>query len=119
MASQLFLCRDCGTVRAFNTSTLAASIEREEFKCPVCDQTGEYVPLAFTSGYDRPHMLNIWARASSLERAAGIELPSVALTGALREVDVSDAEDLRDLAVLIELRLHELDVKALREGEDP
>lgn len=118
MASQLFICCTCGTARTFNTNTLEANAAREEFQCPVCTETGSYRPVSFTGGgYDRPHMLNIWARASSLERAAGVENPVLALRMAMSEGSVDEAEDLRDVAALIELRLHELDVAAMREDQ--
>jgi hypothetical protein len=115
----LFVCNVCGNAKKFNTDSLEANAQRESSACPVCDTTGSYERVLYSSGYNAPHLLNIWVRAPSLERVAGCAKPIEALRAAMMDADVGDSEDLRDVAALIELRLHELDVLAMSQGDSP
>jgi DNA-directed RNA polymerase subunit RPC12/RpoP len=106
----LFQCSNCG-----HTTGVETLAETTDEQCVICDgRTLRKIP--FTSGYDEPHLLNIWVRADSLEFTSGEQnvKDTIAKTFKLdRYLATSDeAEYLRDIAALIETRLAELDVEA-------
>lgn len=77
--------------------------------CPTCGSEN-VARIPYTSGYDRPHMLSIWARADMLEILAGKDDAERELVFALGAADSDDSDTLRWLAVCIETRLAELEV---------
>ena len=108
----IFDCGYCG--QSFEANSPMNSTE-----CPTCgEQDAERVPS--TSGYDKPHMLRIWARADMLESVGGMTLQDQEreLDDALEGVSADDAESLRWAAVMIESRLGALAARVALRGED-
>lgn len=107
MAREVFQCRTCGHSLALEPA------DCDGLHCPVCNEVDTYERINFNGGYDKPHFLNLYVRASSLERAAGEEDLPKSLERAFCDADVGEAEDLRDVAAMIEQRLRELDVERM------
>lgn len=110
MARDLWQCKRCG-----HAEPLPEISERtgEGSPCVSCGAPlSEYERIVYTSGYDRPHRLNIWARAHDLERVAGVQHVRPALEAALERAseDPDNPDELRALAAFLEQRLHEMSV---------
>lgn len=117
----LYQCQECGNTRRGVTDN-GFVMRPESFDCPVCGQTGTYARIPYHSGYDEPHLLNIWVRATSLERAGAFPKGGrEAVKTTLRELEavgIDSTDALRDLASAIELRLRELDTDLYRRMRD-
>lgn len=110
MARDLWGCKRCG-----HAETLPETSERtgEGKPCPSCGAPlSEFERIPYTSGYDRPHLVNIWVRAHDLERVAGVEHVRPELEAALERAseDPDNPDELRALVAFLEQRLHEMSI---------
>lgn len=108
----LYQCTTCGNTTALPrfASTLAELCPN----CNSCGTTNSLTKIPFTSGYDRPHLLNIWVRADMLETVGGYDEEALRreFEFALSAADYNDPNTLRWIAALAELRIRQLDVAA-------
>ena len=111
--NDLYQCGTCGQTEPIPETTAKSG---EGAACLACGGPfSGFTRIPYNSGYDKPHLLNLWVRASSLELVAGREKPERGMIEALGRAMASprSAEALRDAAAFIETQLNVLDVKAL------
>lgn len=118
--TELAQCRTCGDTTAFAVPDEIATVSM--LTCPWCGEQGSIERISYHSGYDEPHLLNIWVRATSLERAGAFPKGGrEAVETTLRELEavgIDSMDSLRDLAAAIELHLRELDTDLYRRMKD-
>lgn len=111
--NDLYQCGTCGHAERMPETSVRAG---EGAPCGVCGAPFDgFKRIDYSSGYDQPHLLNVWVRAPSLELVAGCGDPEEGMRRALDNAiaNPADADALRDAAAFIETQLHGLNVAAL------